>query len=345
MINTETKYIHVKVLESSYFYPLKGFIMRFNVKHFFGFVLFFLIFSCKPEGQKKEAPPTIDYKESLINFSFFYTEYENWMSFPVWFNDSLIQKEGIESITREVFSQGIEDTSLFITEVLNHRWVYEFNADGTVKRVDAASIYDAKIISEVLFNYRGLDRHTGYSQVMVSEKEMSDYENLPYVIHNKKQENKDWVSFTEWSNQYNVFVLNNEEHWKALVIDTLIGPKPVDFIIYGGVIRPKKSYKVSNLVEENTVRNYTYQGTHLSEIERIEDPFVNRKKFEYDNNGYLTKVIDSTFSMGGFVNKSILKINYKDGLPHLITKVLQRKGEEKVMYSERLTYTFNTKKD
>lgn len=313
------------------------------------FLFFFLIIlstSCKTDVKKESVEERVSREHSIINFSFYNTEYENWMSFPVWFNDSLIRVNDIVSIKRELFSEAFEDTSLYINEVLNHRWVYDFNSDGTVLRVDAASIYDAKIISEVVFNYRGFDRNTGYSQVMVSEREMADYENLPYIIHNKKSENKDWSTFTEWSNQYHIYVLNNEQHWKSLVIDTMIGPKPIDYIVLGGFIMPKKSYKVSNLVEENNVRNFTYSKQHLKLLERVEDPFINKKRFEYNpKTGLLDKIVDSTFSMGGFVSRSIIKIEYRDGLPYSISKWLQRKEEQKLMFSERFTYTFRTPKD
>ena len=305
-------------------------------------LLSILVLSCKSKPENKSVAAKIDYQRSLINFSIYNSEYENWMSFPVWFNDSLVAKYDIEAITREVFSQGVEDTSIYTNEFLDKRWHYVFNPDGTISSVDVSVIYDAKTISEIQFKYKGFDRKTGYAQVLVSEKELADYENLPYVIHNKNGNHNFWSSYTEWSNQHQVFILNNRDHWKSLVIDSMLHPKPVDYIFWGGLIRPERSYNVSNLVEESNVRNFTYNKQMLMEIERVEDPFVVKRSFQHNANGRLTDIVDSTFSMGGFVSSAVVHIDYQDHLPVMVTKSLVKKDQEKIIYREKLGYVLRS---
>ncbi len=308
-------------------------------------ILFLLSFltACKAEVKDVVVDKPIDYQISLINFAFYNSEFENWMSFPVWFNDSLILKNQISKIQREVYSIDFSDSTQFTNEILDKRWVYQFGNDGTVANLGVEVVYDAKAISAVEFKYKGFDPLTGYSQVLVSEKELADYENLPYVIHNRNKTNDNWSSFTEWSNQYQLFILNDEQHWKSLVIDTLIGPKAVDFIFWGGMLRPLRSYKVSNLVEENMIRNFKYYDNRLMEVERVEDPFRIKRSFIHNDQGVLTEIMDSTFSMGGFVSAAVLEVKYKDGLPFELTKSLVNKEEKKLIFKEKLHYTFRQK--
>lgn len=305
------------------------------------FSLFLLLLvGCKDKPENKVDVKAPKYQRSIINFSAFNSEYENWMSFPVWFYDSLVQVHQITGIKREVFSQGLDDTTLYASEFLDKRWEYQFNPDGTMASVDVAVVYDAKTISEIQFKYKGFDRKTGYAQVLVSEKELADYENLPYVIHNKNGNHNFWSSYTEWSNQHQVFILNNKDHWKALVIDSMLNPKPVDYVFWGGLVRPERSYNVSNLVEESNVRNFKYTKAILTEIERVEDPFVVKRTFKHNDKGQLIDIVDSTFSMGGFVSSSVLHLDYKEELPVMLTRSLVKKEEKKIIYREKLAYSF-----
>ena len=315
-------------------------IMRTRFFYLLSLMTLLALIGCNSRVNKDVEVREINYQRSIINFSSYNSEYENWMSFPVWFNDSLIQANNILSIKRELFSHVIEDTNEFTNEFLDKRWLYTFNDDGTMSSVVVSVVYDAKTISEVVFKYKDFDRKNGYAQVHVSEREMADYENLPYIIHNKNGNHNHWSSYTEWSNQHQLFILNNPDYWKALVIDTMIGPKPVDYIFWGGLIRPVKSYKVSNLVEESNVRNFLYKNDKLMEVDRVEDPFGVKRSFRHNENGLLTDIIDSTFSMGGFVSAAIMHLDYKDGLPAVITKSLVKREVSKVIFIEKFAYTF-----
>jgi hypothetical protein len=303
------------------------------------YFIVFLLASCSEQiSESKKVIKTVHPKEGIFNLSFLYSEGEKSISFPIWFNDSIIQTKNIVSIERTTYYPSLNKNTSSTDEemILEKRMLYEFNKNGAVELLTISNYYDNRLISTIKANYSKWDKTTGYAKVELSETLVS--EEFPYIEYTETTHNNNLYVFQNSNSNMRLMIIPNKENWKALVIDTLCKPSKEDIIVWGSIIRPEKTYSIQNLVEERNVRTFTYKNDAIQSIDWTDHPFNIHRTFQYNSKGACKGFVDSTFSMGGFVSATNYSFELKGNLPVSVTKTRNYNGNKVFVYKEVFTY-------
>ena len=285
-------------------------------------LFFFLLFSCKNEQEGKD-----DLKEnkaglSVFNMGSMFSESENWLSFPVWFNDSVLKMNGIKEIRRRVYHISINDLedSDDIEDIPRETRVYHFDRQGTIKSVEIAYLFDDQEIGRVAYVFTPTDIPNYFSvKTIVGEQVNYDglIRELPFKQHNLISRSKKGMTFVEMETGNHLHIMTDPKYFGPLSVDSIFNPHPEDLIVLGRPAKMKKKYNVVNKVHESNVNLFTYtrDGFPMM-IERSEFPFDNKRSVTYDQNSRCVGYIDSTFSESAFLTAitSEFKLN-EQGLP------------------------------
>lgn len=290
----------------------------------------------KNKDANKKNPSTI----SLFNLSVLYSDAEQNISFPVWFNDSLIQLKRISSITRSVFDESNNDTIENLRIIPKRKQEYSFGKLGEMTQLMVSNYYDDKIISTIKIMFSKHDKFTGFSQTKINDELEYDHNEFPYIQMNHVRSNENVSVYKNPLTGQRLFIIGNEKHWKPLAVEKLCKPSKSDVIVLGNYKSPTKKYKVQNLVEEMDVRNFEYSNGRLKDVHWKDDPFNVKRSFEYDPSGHCIGFIDSTFSIGNYVSSMHYRIELKNGLPISVTRSVFRDKKEFVLFREKFEYTF-----
>lgn len=278
-------------------------------------------------------------QHSILNLAQIYSENERSISFPVFFNDSIVKLRSISSIERRFYFSS-SDTFLRNEGELgsDKSFKYEFDANGLLKKLTVKNHYDYKTISGIGILYSNYQPKTGYAETAYEEKaQTSDFHFNRYSL---EKTTKNLYTYKNLVDGSNLFIVPNPSHWKPLVIDTMCRPKKEDLIVWGSMKKPMKIYQVNNLVEENNVREFNYYKGILKSIEWTDDPFKIVRTIFYNQNGVCHKFIDSTFSMGGFVSTSRYEIRLQDDLPIEVFKTLTSSSGDRIVFKESYSYNY-----
>jgi len=332
------------------------------IKNRFIFILILLITaSCGGDNddsllkEKKEYPP------SLLNLNTLLTDDENDVSFPTWFNDSIVKAHGIKKIIRKSFPKNKDDdgkSADFSSTVPREIREFSFNAKGSLIQLNVHNYYDDREIGSVLFSYSGVKGFFGFASVtqnvFVSKtsKPFEDVESLDpevreldFRIHVKRKNFNKCLVYQDMETGDYLFYAPINKFWGVLSIDSLLAPNPKDVIVLGTPKHPLKKYQVSNKVNEKNIRLYTYQKKHKKVIKywiRKEYPFNHKRDFLYSKAGICTGYIDSTFSEDLFVMRNVSEIQYnkKDEPIRIIHRKENSSDETKLFSIELFEYEF-----
>lgn len=299
-------------------------------------VLFFLI-ACGAGKSSKGKNANSSSHSSFFNLAHFYSESEQNLSFPIWFNDSIIESEGVFEITRSIY----DDTTIVPEEqTLKKRIVYVFSSKGHLSSMNVSNHYDNKVISSVKVYFETFNEQTGYSRTRVNDNSDYNHEEFPFVTYLMDEKTENYTSFiaTETSNK--LFIVPNEKLWRALIIDTLLHPQETDIVIYGSYQQPEKKYQVRNLVEEFNVRKYRYKWLMLSEINWKDDPFKINRAYKYSKSGECIGFVESIFGLEKYVSAMHYDFHLKKKLPQKVVKKLFRNNEPVILSVEVFSYKF-----
>lgn len=307
------------------------------------FLLLAVLLACSGEGNKRKNKQHNQVPEpNILNLSFVYSEGEKIISFPVWFNDSIVKKRKIKSVERVFYYESADSSESGIEGNINitpeKKITYLFDKDGLLKEMQIGNYYDNRLISTIKAVYSEHQPETGYAKVQLNETLRA--EDFPYHEFRQLKNTKNLVSFEEINSKNRLFSVPDKKHWKPLVIDTLCKPGKDDIIIWGSLKHPEKIYSVQNLVEESNVRSFTYENGVLKHIDWTDDPFKIHRTFRFDKEGLCTGFVDSTFSMGGFVASANFIFELKDRLPVSVTKELVSRTGKRVIFRETFEYVF-----
>ena len=291
--------------------------------------LIFALFACKSDigsiGTNKDGV----YLPTLINLNTLLTEDENDVSFPIWFNDSIIKAHKIKKITRKSFARNsFEEGKLVSVSSTVPREIreYYFNEKGILIQLNVHNYYDDREIGSVLFGYFGIKDSYGFSQVkrnkFVSKTEKPFAENddpleletreLDFRMHQKMKSYNKCLVYQDMETGDYLFYIPNRRNWRPLVIDSMLIPTPKDNLVWGKPMHPTKKYQVSNKINEKNIRQYTYQKNQKKQLlnwVKKEYPFDLKRDFIYKK-GICTEYIDSTFSENIYVTRIISEIQY-----------------------------------
>lgn len=278
---------------------------------------------------------------NVLNLSAMYSDGEKIISFPVWFNDSIIKRRGIQAIERTFYYETADSTEDGSAVTPDKKITYSFTKDGLLQSMQIGNYYDNRLISTILISYSDHQEATGFAKVKLSEEIRK--EDFPYYEFKLLQKNKQLISFESLTSNRKLFVVPNQKNWKPLIIDTLCRPGKDDIIAWGSMRHPEKTYSVQNLVEESNVREFTYVEGVLKHIDWTDDPFKIHRTFRFDKDGICTGFVDSTFSMGDFVASSNYDFELKKGLPVNVVKEVKRGELERVVFKETFEYVYTKK--
>ncbi len=297
-----------------------------------GFFLFLLSISvaCNGDGNSLFSKDKKVYKPSLINLTTLLSDDENDVSFPTWFNDSIIKAHGIKKITRKSFHRngdGNEKLAGISSTVPREIREYFFDKNGNLVQLNVHNYYDDREIGSVLFTYSSLKDHYGFAKVQrnvfVSKTATPFMDNdepldpevreLDFRMHEKRKDYNKCLVYQDMETGDYLFFIPKKKYWGTMSVDSILRPNPRDVVVWGTPKRPTKKYQVSNKVNEKNVRLFTYQKNNRKMISnwiKKDYPFEYKRDFIFGKKGYCTGYIDSTFSEDLYVTRIISEIQY-----------------------------------
>ncbi len=268
------------------------------------------------------------YPVSFLNLNTLLTDDENDVSFPIWYNDSIIRAHGISKITRKSFLQDTDDIEgKAVISSTVPREIREFYfVSGNLIQLNVHNYYDDREIGSILFSYSGIKDFFGFTLVerntfvSKTDKPFTDEESLDpeereldYRIHVKRKNYNKCLVYQDMETGDYLFYIPRKKFWGVMSVDSMLAPNPQDHIVLGTPRFPFKKYQVSNKVNESNIRLYTYQDKHRKVIKnwvKKDYPFDLKRDFLYTKKGICKGYIDSTFSEEIFVTRNISEIQY-----------------------------------
>ena len=301
------------------------------------------LFSCSEERRKAVEKDTREIQPFIFNLEHFFSEEEFNISFPVWFNDTLIKHNGIETITRKVYTSSSEkDTS---SASLKEIRTYSFTEEGSISDVHIEHYYDNIMVASMAFTFLERDEY-GYSptESRAGTNSKSDLEVLAQFENYFKEEYSDkFLAYSDMKTGDYLFYMLKEKNWGTLSVDSILNPTSHDLIVFGNPQKPRRKYQVENRVNEFNVVDYTYigKGDNLEKIAFDKYPFHYERSILYNDKGRCSGFIDSTFSNEKYLTRRESMFHFEKNLPvRLIHENKSGKSEAGYYQFETFTYTF-----
>lgn len=305
-------------------------------------VLVALLVACGEEKKplfKRTEPRTLPF---IFSMAHYFSDDERTVSFPIWFNDSLIRKHRIHFLRRTLYErQESRDT-------LHHQpkevKSYFFDKNGSVKAFELERFYDNFLIGRVHYEYLSKKDENGFA--LAKKKRFKGQ--VPdlgeeFEAYSIEQYAKKFLVYTNEQTGAYLFFMKDPTNWGPLSIDTVLHPEPQDFVVLGTPLEPHKKYRVENMVNESDVVEYTYskRGGGIKSVQFDQFPFKTKRSMTYDKDGNCTGFIDSTFSNAHMISRRVSRFQFKDGLPvQLIHQIESAKSKSHYTQKERFEYEF-----
>ncbi|MGB0914850.1 MAG: hypothetical protein ACPGVI_02210 [Crocinitomicaceae bacterium] len=275
--------------------------------------------SCSEQKRPRFLKRSITYQPFLFNMQHYFSDQELNMSFPIWFNDTILKQNRIKEIRLSVYSSS-QDTS--VNENYPKRTkVYTFNEDGDIVSAQFEQFYENVKVGSYLFDYATSKDENGFSKVEKTVGPNSDLKaSEHYTIYEKEKCNDKFLIYRdELSGDY-LFYMLNRKNWGALSVDSIFNPTIEDKVIFGSPQFPYKSYHVENVVKESEVIEYEYdkKNEFVLQIKRDEYPFRNKRSVNYSKSGDCLGFVDSTFSGDKFLKAELTIFEIEGQLPRKI---------------------------
>lgn len=329
------------------------------MKNFIAYTfLFFLFFGCSEDQaanvkEKVETPPQID---QLINWTFFNPDGMQNISFPIWFNDSIVKGKNIKRIHLSINDLGPQDDSTFQDTIPSK--FYDIGFSNERLNIVYVKEFSQEIaIEEQWFKYRHDKDSLGYSLPDITNNVIYDENDfLPIFSTLQNAQHYKRLKFLEIDSSTihyeNTLSANKEKHvfikdssnWNVHFIDQKFD-HPEKIVFYFGV--PEKhveSFRIKNLVEKNQISSNKYfENDCIYQHSTFNNGFENRKTFLYDKNGRVTEFVDSLIvEPNDFIERIVSKVEYKNDLPVIVSSYKSHDSLYKTPIKEiRLNYTFN----
>lgn len=317
-------------------------------------LLLITLFACSNNDNRLLSGYSKHYQPSLINYAFLFTDEENYISFPNWFNDSMISSHRISKIIRKSYMRmneiesEIKSNKPFVPREIKE---YRFLPSGSISQLLIRNFYDEKEIGSHVFSFKGQKDNNGYfetsllhyfnSELTSDQDDELFSENLEtnqYKIYDKIRQTSSYYAYQERELGDYLYYIIHPKHWGALSVDSLVSPNPKDEIILGKQKLFTKKYQVMNTIKEYNVRIYNYDNKHSKKIinwVKKDYPFEQKRDFLYYENGLCYSYIDSIFSDEEFVTRTISSIKYnKKKEPVNITHLKENENGDTLFISK-----------
>jgi len=296
-----------------------------------------IVSSCKNTSNDVEIGSPAHEIPFLFRMNVMFTDAETNVSFPVWFNDSIIISRNISKITRDFYlldEDEESDRQDLKRQVPREKREYWFGSDGQMKEMKISYYYDNREIGITNFIYQGAKDQYGFVNVSrVSDQkfqyELSD-DNLNYYfnIYGKIKTTDKYLAYENSNTGDYLFFMLKRKYWGPLSVDSILNPTPKDIITLGTAYYPTKKYRVKNKVNEMDVQQYIYskprkkKNKTIKMIIRQDYPFDQKRTILYDKKGFCNGYIDSTFSGDKYLTRIVTDIKTnKNNLP---TRVIHK---------------------
>ena len=300
------------------------------------------LFACSEEKRRFLRPGKTYTKDFVLEMQHFFSDSEDNVSFPVWFNDSLIRENNVKSLQRKIYNLNgnPEDFASIKTEKN-----YEFDKNGSISKLQIAEYYEGQKVSDVTFSYSGVKDIHGYHRVKMSKTNEFNDDLTAYQMYDVEETASSFWAYQHRDNGNYLFFLPREKYWGALSVDSILSPTMEDIIVFGTAKKPSKRYRVVNRVNEFDVKTieYSLKGGHPLEIAFEKEPFNYKRTIRYNKKGLCTGFVDSTFSMNRFISRreSTFTFNEKKQLPKRIIHMnAQTTENDKNVQIETFDYTY-----
>ena len=274
----------------------------------FSLLAIFLV-SCSEEKkaffQKKATP----HQPFLINMQHYFSEVEDEISFPIWFDDSIVKQKKIRTLTRSIYALN-QDTS--VVNLPRVEKVYSFDENGTVQTLEITEYYERTKVHHVIFTFDDVKDENGFVSVKIEQKShLIDYESS-YSLYDVEQYANSFLVYKNREDGNYLFYMIDEDQRGPLSVESFANPTPNDWIVLGTPGVPDKRYQVRNRVNESNVKeiNYAKKTSRLESVEFESYPFDYKRSIQYDGNGYCIGFVDSTFSMDQFLMRRSSKFSH-----------------------------------
>lgn len=313
-----------------------------------------VVFSCNGEVKRKLLGIRKSYPPSLIRNHLLFSELSNEYSFPIWFNDSIIELNNVFKIKRLVYPKSLTESShgdsTFIMP--SETTEYTFRKNGSIEKISHAFYFDDRKISEFEFFYEKSPDNAGYSKVRFSQESkvysdstiknnLSQSEQL--ALYNRKKQESQFLEFENRNTGDFLYFIPKKEFWGPLDIDRYIRPNPNDILVLGNIFLPNKIYQVENKVNENNVVEFKYKNGSINLIQTNSYPFHSTRNFLYNSRGHCTGFIDSTFSENNYLTRTISR--FENNMIFSPTKIYHRKensdGKLTIINYEEFVYEYH----
>lgn len=324
-------------------------------------ILSFLLFACTSEADAPVAKNEPKNSHQWINPIFYNDDFDPVVSFPIWFDDSLVRHHNISKITKRIFPRIIGDTSSTNSQkdaMPREKREFYFATNGHVERMVVYYYYDDREIARASFNYDGKIDKNGFAkatpgvfQYLSDQDGSQDYRTdlqaereYNFVKHQFLREKKKYVAYEDLETHEKLFLLKDRKYWGPLSVDSILKPGKEDWIIWGSIWRPFKFYKVENKVKEKNVHYYKYWSTGALKERIIENyPFENRRSYQYNAKNTWISYVDSLFSENVFISRTTSNFEFDQyDRPILLNHQKEGNFENPMGYIE--TFSYQTKR-
>lgn len=319
---------------------------------FYFSLLALTLFSCGA-GDASEHEPVK--RRQWINPLFFNDNFDSELSFPGWFDDSLVRSNGITRITKRIFPRISGDTSVISQKnaMPREKREYYFDGNGFVDKLVIYYYFDDREIARASFMYRGNMDNNGFRTAIpltfeyLSDEGISDFRTefqsereYNFVVYRFLKDHRKYISYQDVETKDRLLFLKQRKYWGALSVDSILKPAPGDWVIWGTARKPYKRYRVENKVKEKEVSLYRYWRSGVLKERIVQDyPFESHRSYQYDRSNRWVSYIDSTFSEDVFITRTenLFEFDAK-GRPVVVRHQKVNGTDQPFFYLETISY-------
>lgn len=312
------------------------------------FCVTLFLFACN--ANRKES--SVDKKDHasasfLFRMQLLFNESENFMSFPIWFDDSIIRSNRIAHLSREIYHISINNADEELEEDLDLREKrdYYFDSNGFIDSLRISYFFDDRSIGSVRYVYSTEPDKFGFCSKFNRVINIpGDYgmvqSEIPFHSFTQRWSTEKYLSYKDMETSAKYHYMLNSKYHGPLSVDSIIHPGPDDIVFLGTPKNPLKRYSVVNTVHERNVHCYDYLNSQIKTITRTEYPFIVQRTVNYNTKGICTGFVDSTFSEKIYLTRSRAEFTLdKQNLPVELLRTKENHENKKSRVSiEKYSY-------
>lgn len=307
------------LLDKDDFYDYIGIYLQ-NMKGLFtsACLVALLMISCSEEKSRTLFKKKDKYQPFILNMQHYFSESEFNVSFPIWFNDTIIKNKGIEKITRKIYGGELDGEGETATP--KEIKTYLFNKEGQLLSIHIEQFYENVKVADITFDYLSPKDEHGFAEVQRKRERNVSIDELAeenFKIYEKESYNEKFLVYNNYVSGDYLFYLLKEKYWGVVAVDSILNPTPRDIVTLGNTFYPTKVYQVENTVNELNVVKYTYDKSarYIKSIVYNEYPFHTKRDILYDQNGGCHGYIDSIFTDDKFLKRSVSTFEMELDIP------------------------------